>query len=55
MKEMLSYLQDTPDLLRHIEELNKTPIPEGAFPVSINVTGLYSNIPHKEVLEVASF
>ena len=39
------------DLLRHIEELNKTPIPDGAFPVSIDVTGLYSNIPHKEGLD----
>ena len=46
-----AFLQDTPDLLRHIETLNQTDIPEGSFPVSIDVTGLYSNIPHEEGLE----
>ena len=50
VKELPSYIQDTPDLLRHLEELNKNQIPDGAFPVSIDVTGLYSNIPHQEGL-----
>jgi hypothetical protein len=43
-----SYLQDTPDLHRHFEELKKTDLPSGAFPVSIDVVGLYSNIPLNE-------
>ena len=51
VKELPSYIQDTPDLLRHIETLNEKPIPDGAFPVSIDVTGLYSNIPHQEGLD----
>jgi hypothetical protein len=45
---MPAYLQDTPDLLRHIEILNNTPIPQNSFPVSIDVVGLYSNIPTEE-------
>jgi hypothetical protein len=45
---MLSYLQDTPDLLRHLETLNKTLLPQNAFPASIDVVGLYSNIPTDE-------
>jgi hypothetical protein len=45
---MPAYLQDTPDLLRHIELLNNTPMPPNAFPVSIDVVGLYSNIPTEE-------
>jgi hypothetical protein len=47
-----SFLQDTPDLLRHFEELNKTDLLPGAFPVSIDVVGLYSNIPIKEGIDV---
>jgi hypothetical protein len=43
-----SYLQDTPDLLRHLETLNQTPLPQNSFPVSIDVVGLYSNIPTEE-------
>ena len=31
--------------------MNKNQIPDGAFPVSIDVTGLYSNIPHQEGLD----
>ena len=49
--ELPSYIQDTPDLLRHLEDLNKETIPDGAFPVSIDVVGLYSNIPHQEGLD----
>ena len=49
--EIPSYLQDTPDFLRHIEELKKTPLPKGSFPVSIDVVGLYGNIPHDERIE----
>jgi hypothetical protein len=42
------YLQDTPDLLRQIETLNETPIPQDTFSVSIDVVGLCSNIPTEE-------
>jgi hypothetical protein len=49
--EIPSYLQDTPNLLRYFEELNKTNLPKGAFPVSIDVVGLYSNIPLKEGID----
>jgi hypothetical protein len=45
---MPAYLQDTPDLLRHIEILNNTPMPPDSFPVSIDMVGLYSNIPTEE-------
>ena len=45
---MPSYLQDTPDLLRQIQILNNTPLPPNSFPVSIDVVGLYSNIPTEE-------
>jgi hypothetical protein len=43
-----AYLQDNPDLLRHMETLNSTPLPPNSFPVSIDVVGLYSNIPSEE-------
>ena len=31
--------------------MKKTPLPKGAFPVSIDVVGLYGNIPHDEGIE----
>ena len=47
-----SFLQDTPDFLRHIEEIKTEPIPSGCFPVSIDVVGLYSsNIPLEEGIQ----
>jgi hypothetical protein len=46
-----SYLQDTPHLLRELETLKNTSLPEGAFPISIDVVGLYTNIPHDEGIE----
>jgi hypothetical protein len=49
--ELPSYLQDTPDLLRHFEDLNKSDLPANAFPVSIDVVALYSNIPLEERIE----
>ena len=51
VKKSDSYLQDTSDLLRQLEDLKKTPLPKDTFPVSIDVLGLYSNIPHKEAIE----
>ncbi len=46
-----SFLQDTPHLLRELETLKTTGLPQGAFPVSIDVVGLYTNIPHNEGIE----
>jgi hypothetical protein len=46
-----SYLQDTPDLLRKLERWKDVTIPEDVFPVSIDVVGLYTNIPHNEGTE----
>ena len=48
VEKIPSYLQDTPDFLRQLEEVKKTPLPPNSFPVSIDVVGLYSNIPHQE-------
>ncbi len=46
--EIPTYLQDTPDLLRQLEDLKLKDLPIGSFPVSIDVVGLYTNIPHDE-------
>ena len=48
-KAHASYLEDTPDFLRHIEELNKNEtLPDNVMLVVIYVVGLYDNIPPKE-------
>jgi hypothetical protein len=49
--EIPLYLQDTPHLLRQLEDLKKSNIPKGAFPISIDVVRLYTNIPHNEGVE----
>ena len=51
--EMLpSHIQDTPDLLRMVEELNQNKIQDkNAFPVTLDVVGLYPNIPQKDGME----
>jgi hypothetical protein len=49
--EIPAYLQDTPHLLRQLEILKTTNLPNGAFPISIDVVGLYTNIPHNEGVE----
>ena len=41
-----SYLQDTTDFLKKQEALG--PIPSDALPVSMDVTSLYTNIPHSD-------
>ena len=47
-----SYIQDTPHLLRILEGLNASGAqPEEAFPVTIDVVGLYPNIPTEEGIE----
>ena len=50
VKEIPSYIQDTPDLLRYLESMKNTNLPPGTFPVSIDVVGLYNNIPNDEGL-----
>jgi hypothetical protein len=48
-KSHSSYLEDTPDFLRHIEHLNNTQIiPDNAMLVVLDVIGLYDNIPPDE-------
>ena len=50
-----SYLQDTPDFLRIIEDNNaEGPLPENSVLVSIDVSGLYTNIPQDEGLDAVS-
>ena len=47
-----SYLQDTPNFLRIIEDLNESEnIPEGSMLVLIDVYALYTNIPQDEGIE----
>ena len=48
--EIPSYIQDTPDLLRHLESFKNTKLSKGTFPVSINVVDLYNNVPNDEGL-----
>ena len=50
-----SFLQDTPDFLRFIEEINmEGPLPENSILASFDVTGLYTNIPQDEGLAIVS-
>ena len=42
VKTIPSYLQDTPDFLRHLEELKKEELGEHCFLISIDVVGLYN-------------
>ena len=44
-----SYLQDTPDFLRAIEDLNsKFRLPDNTILVSVDISALYTNIPQSE-------
>ena len=47
-----SYLQDTPDFLRCIEEINKYDLPANSTLFFVDVTGLYTNIPQNDGLEL---
>ena len=43
-----SYIQDTPDFIRQIEQLNdKGKLPENALLVTLDAISLYTNIPQK--------
>ena len=46
-----SFLQDTPYLLRELETLKTTNIPPNTFPISVDLVGLYTNIPHDEDID----
>ena len=47
-----SYLQDTPDFLRHIDTVNQgDPLPENALLVTMDVSALFTNISHIEGLQ----
>ena len=49
VKKIETYIEDTPDLLRKINELNdKGEVPADAIPISIDIKGMYSNIPLDE-------
>ena len=51
-KEHQSYLQDTPDFLRYIENVNQGPgLEDDQILVTWDVVGLYNNILHEEGLE----
>ena len=44
-----SYIQDTPDFIRKVEELNKkTSLPQNALLVTLDVKALFTNIPQTE-------
>ena len=52
-RKIKSYIQDTPDLLRKIQEWNsRGPQPPGTVPVSLDITALYPSIPTKKGLVV---
>ena len=52
VKKLDSYIEDTPDLLRKINEINeKGDIPENAKPISIDIKSMFSNIPLEEGLD----
>ena len=45
VKNLESYIEDTPDLLRYFEEVNKEEnLPAGSKPYSIDIKSFYTNI-----------
>ena len=47
-----SYLKDTPDFLRHIKKYNETEvIPPNTILVTMDVSAMYTNIPHSDGIE----
>lgn len=49
-----SFIEDTPDFLRAIEQLKEEELPKEAIPVTIDVVGLYGNIPQCEAIDTMS-
>ena len=53
VKDLKSYWQDTPDMLRCFNSENeKGPQPPGSIPVTLDVSSLYTNIPLKQGIEI---
>ena len=46
VQNLKSYIKDTTDFLNKLEKINR--VPEGALLVTMDVTSLYTNIPHNE-------
>ena len=47
-----SYIQDSPDFLRAIEEVNQGPkLEDNVMLMTMDATGLYDNIPYEDGLE----
>ena len=54
-KEHESYIEDTPDLLRQIEDLNNGEIlPPNSILFTCDVIGLFTNIPQEDGIEAAT-
>ena len=53
VKELDSYWQDTPDMLRDFSSQNEAgPQPPGTIPVTLDISSLYTNIPIREGINV---
>ena len=51
VKNLDSFIEDTPDLLRKINELNdKGEVPADAIPIAIDIKSMYSNVPLEDGL-----
>ena len=46
-----TYLEETPDFIRKVEECNKKGLPANAIIVTFDVSGLFTNIPIEDGLE----
>ena len=56
VKDLPSYWQDTPDMLRFFKSENEAgPQPPGTVPVTLDVTSLYTNIPILQGIEAFRF
>lgn len=52
VKKQESYIEDTPDLLRHFENINKNEeLPATAKPAALDIKSMYTNIPINEGIE----
>ena len=53
VKDLPSYWQDTPDMLRFFDSQNEAgPQPPGTIPVTLDISSLYTNIPIQEGINV---
>ena len=47
----MSYLPDTQDIFHHIQFINKEALPQNVIRVTLDVGGLYTNIPQGDGIE----